>query len=114
MCGHCSLPPVIESILEQVQIDHTVIDLIVVDERERQPIGRPYLTVAIDGCSRCILGMVVTLEVMGAGMLAMGRTPKPCPRSAVILMLRSPATELGPLHRPLFRRARVVLVGWMR
>ena len=66
MCGHCSLPPVIESILEQVQIDHTVIDLIVVDERERQPIGRPYLTVAIDGCSRCILGMVVTLDAPSA------------------------------------------------
>lgn len=54
--------PAVESILDQVQIDHTVIDLVVVDERERQPIGRPYLTVAIDVCSRCILGMVVTLE----------------------------------------------------
>lgn len=28
-------PPVIDSILEQVQIDHTVIDVIVVDDRER-------------------------------------------------------------------------------
>lgn len=54
--------PVINRILEQVQIDHTVIDLIVVDERERQPIGRPYLTVAIDVFSRCLVGMVVTLE----------------------------------------------------
>lgn len=55
-------PPPVEEILEQVQIDHTVIDVIVVDDRERQPIGRPYLTVAIDVFSRCILGMVVTLE----------------------------------------------------
>jgi len=39
-------------ILEQLQIDHTGIDLIVVDERERQPIGRPCLTVAIDVYSR--------------------------------------------------------------
>lgn len=54
--------PVIDEILEQVQIDHTVIDLIVVDERERKPIGRPYLTVAIDVFSRCLVGMVVTLE----------------------------------------------------
>lgn len=54
--------PVIESILDQVQIDHTVIDLIVVDERERQPIGRPYLTAAIDVCSRSLVGMVVTLD----------------------------------------------------
>lgn len=54
--------PVIKGILDQVQIDHTVIDLIVVDEAERQPIGRPYLTVAIDVYSRCLVGMVVTLE----------------------------------------------------
>lgn len=55
-------PPKITSILEQVQIDHTVIDLIIVDERDRQPIGRPYLTIAIDVFSRCIVGMVITLE----------------------------------------------------
>jgi putative transposase len=58
--------PAIGTILEQVQIDHTVIDVIVVDERERQPIGRPYLTVAIDVYSRCIIGMVVTLEAPSA------------------------------------------------
>ncbi|TDW30099.1 Mu transposase C-terminal domain-containing protein [Cryobacterium psychrophilum] len=58
--------PVIGTILEQVQIDHTVIDVIVVDERERQPIGRPYLTVAIDVFSRTLVGMVVTLEAPSA------------------------------------------------
>lgn len=52
--------------LDQVQIDHTVIDLIVVDERDRQPIGRPYLTVAIDVYSRCLLGIVITLEAPSA------------------------------------------------
>jgi putative transposase len=54
--------PVIGSILDQVQIDHTVIDVVIVDERERRSIGRPYLTVAIDVYSRTIVGMVVTLE----------------------------------------------------
>lgn len=33
-------PPAVEGLLEQVQIDHTVIDVIVVDERDRLPIGR--------------------------------------------------------------------------
>jgi putative transposase len=33
-----------------------------VDERDRQPIRRPYLTLAIDVFTRCVLGMVVTLE----------------------------------------------------
>lgn len=58
--------PVIGTILQQVQIDHTVIDVIVVDERERKPIGRPYLTAAIDVCSRSLVGMVVTLEAPSA------------------------------------------------
>lgn len=44
--------PDIVAPLDQVQIDHTVIDLIVVDDRDRQPIGRPFLTVAIDDYSR--------------------------------------------------------------
>ncbi|WP_319586493.1 Mu transposase C-terminal domain-containing protein [uncultured Desulfobulbus sp.] len=56
------VPPSVNKPLEKVQIDHTVIDLIVVDERDRQPIGRPYLTIAIDVFTRCVLGMVVTLE----------------------------------------------------
>ncbi len=54
--------PEISSPLEQVQVDHTVIDLIIVDERDRQPIGRPYLTAGIDVCSRSLVGMVLTLE----------------------------------------------------
>ena len=54
------------ALLEQVQVDHTVIDVLIVDERDRLPIGRPYLTVAIDVCSRCLIGMVVTLEAPSA------------------------------------------------
>ena len=61
--GH--VPPV-RSVLEQVQIDHTVVDVIVVDARHRLPIGRPYVTVGIDVFSRCIVGMVLTLEAPSA------------------------------------------------
>jgi putative transposase len=35
--------------LDIVQIDHTPVDVIVVEETSREPIGRPYLTLAIDG-----------------------------------------------------------------
>jgi putative transposase len=52
--------------LDLVQIDHTPIDLIVVDEVAREPIGRPYLTLASDVFSRCVVGMVVTLEAPSA------------------------------------------------
>lgn len=64
--GAGGVPPTVTAPLERVQIDHTVIDLIVVDERDRQPIGRPYLTIAIDVFTRCVLGMVVTLEAPSA------------------------------------------------
>jgi putative transposase len=64
--GAGGVPPAVTAPLEQVQIDHTVIDLIVVDERDRQPIGRSYLTIAIDVFTRCVLGMVVTLEAPSA------------------------------------------------
>ena len=60
------VPPELTALLEQVQVDHTLIDVIVVDEHDRLPIGRPYLTVAIDGSSRCLLGMVITLEAPSA------------------------------------------------
>ncbi|MFJ9713371.1 Mu transposase C-terminal domain-containing protein [Streptomyces sp. NPDC101234] len=60
------VPPAATGLLEQVQIDHTPVDVIVVDERHRLPIGRPYLTAAIDVASRCVVGLVVTLEAPSA------------------------------------------------
>jgi putative transposase len=52
--------------LDAIQIDHTKIDVIVVDSAARLPIGRPYLTVAIDEFSRCIVGICITLEAPSA------------------------------------------------
>ncbi|MFZ3492374.1 hypothetical protein ACODT5_03885 [Streptomyces sp. 5.8] len=37
-----------------------------VDEQHRLPIGRPYLTAAIDVASGCVAGLVVTLEAPSA------------------------------------------------
>ena len=47
---------------ERVQIDHTRIDVVVVNEGDRLPIGRPWLTLAIDVASRVVLGFSVSLE----------------------------------------------------
>jgi putative transposase len=47
--------------LELVQIDHTKADIFVVDEETRQPIGRPWLTFAMDVCSRMVTGFYVTM-----------------------------------------------------
>lgn len=48
--------------LAVVQIDHTPIDLIIVDDRHRRPIGRLWLTLAIDVHSRMITGYYLALE----------------------------------------------------
>lgn len=48
--------------LDIVQIDHTVVDLIVVDEITRTPIGRPVLTLAIDIHTRVVTGFYLGLD----------------------------------------------------
>jgi hypothetical protein len=40
--------------LDLVQIDHTKLDIIVVDDEQRLPIGRPWITLAIDVYSRMV------------------------------------------------------------
>lgn len=51
-----------EAPLDIVQIDHTVVDIIVVDEVTRQPIDRPILTLAIDVCTRMVTGFYLALD----------------------------------------------------
>ncbi|PJR08450.1 transposase [Sinorhizobium meliloti] len=48
--------------LQVVQIDHTKADIFVVDEDTRQPIGRPWLTLAMDVCSRMVTGFYLTMD----------------------------------------------------
>lgn len=49
-----------------VQIDHTPVDVVVVDEEHRLPIGRPYLTLAIDVATKMVSGFLMTLDPPGA------------------------------------------------
>lgn len=57
--------------LSSVQIDHTKVDLILVDDEHRKPIGRPWVTFAIDVYSRTILGYYLTLEAPSVTSVAM-------------------------------------------
>jgi len=45
-----------------VQIDHTLADVIVVAEADRRPLGRPWLTLAIDVATRMVTGFHLSLE----------------------------------------------------
>lgn len=57
--------------LAVVQIDHTLLDIVLVDDEERLPIGRPWLTLAIDVFSRMIVGMYVSLDEPSAFSVGM-------------------------------------------
>ncbi len=48
--------------LSVIQIDHTPVDIIVVDDEHRQPIGRPWITMAIDIYSRMVVGYYLSLD----------------------------------------------------
>ncbi|WP_293049604.1 Mu transposase C-terminal domain-containing protein [Paludibacter sp.] len=52
--------------LSVVQIDHTKVDIILVDEKFRHPIGRPWITLAIDVFSRMVAGFYISFDPPGA------------------------------------------------
>ncbi len=57
--------------LSLIQIDHTLVDVMAVDSVTRQPIQRPWLTIAIDVHSRCVAGFHLTLEAPSATSVAL-------------------------------------------
>ena len=59
-----------ESPLDVVQIDHTVLDVHIVDERSGHVLGRPILSIAICSYSRCIVGYIVSFEPPSLSKLA--------------------------------------------
>jgi putative transposase len=48
------------------QIDHTPVDICLVDEQYRREIGRPYLTIVTDVCTRMLAGFYVSFDPPGA------------------------------------------------
>ncbi len=57
--------------LDVVQIDHTKCDIDVVDNLYRLPIGRPWLSVAMDIATRSIVAILVTFEPPSAATVAL-------------------------------------------
>lgn len=52
--------------LAAIQIDHTKLDIICVDEIYREPVGKPWITLAIDVFSRMVIGFYISLDPPGA------------------------------------------------
>jgi putative transposase len=86
----------VEDVLQSVQIDHALADIIVVDERDRFAIGRPWLTLAIDVCCRGVLGFYVTLDPPAVTSIGMCLTQACLPKEPWLL-----ARGLSHLEWPL-------------
>jgi putative transposase len=73
-------PPRSNRPLAIVQMDHTLVDIMVVDEIYRESMGRPWITVAFDIATRTVLGFVLSLNppsAVSVGLaLAMSALPK--------------------------------------
>ncbi|WP_447785259.1 transposase [Stenotrophomonas bentonitica] len=70
------------SSLEMVQIDHALIDLIVVSPLTRQPIGRPWITVAIDVLTRCVTGYYLSFDTPNQTSVALALERSCFPKQA--------------------------------
>ena len=73
--------------MQIIQMDHTPVDLILVDDETREPIGRPYITVAIDIYSRMIVGYYLTLSPPSSTSVALCITNTVLPKDETLLRL---------------------------
>ena len=71
--------------LSVIQIDHTPVDLIIVDNQYRKPIGRPYLTLAMDVYSRMITGYYLSLDAPSVTSVAMCIARSILPKERLLL-----------------------------
>ena len=78
---------IVQRPLDVVQIDHTPMDIVVVDDLYRQPLGKPYLTLATDVATRCILSFVISFVPPGAGTMSLCVTLIVSPKAAWLRQL---------------------------
>ena len=73
--------------LAVVQIDHTPLDIILVDDLYRKPIGRPWLTMAIDVYSRMVTGYYLSFDPPSGASVAMCMAHSILPKETWLSML---------------------------
>lgn len=52
--------------LSVVQVDHTILDIFLVDDDDREPFKKPWLTILIDVFSRMVVGFYISFDAPGA------------------------------------------------
>ncbi|MGO9601982.1 MAG: Mu transposase C-terminal domain-containing protein [Candidatus Binataceae bacterium] len=73
--------------LAVVQIDHTEVDLTFVDDIQRLPIGRAYLTLAIDVYTRMIVGFYISFDPPSATSVGLCVANAVLPKAALLAKL---------------------------
>jgi putative transposase len=79
--------------MDLLQIDHTPVDVIVVDQQKRLPIGRPWLTLAIDVRTRMVPTVSEFRSPVQSDLAAWLRTSLASPSA-----LCSPCPPAAPRH----------------
>jgi putative transposase len=74
--------------LELVQIDHTLVDVIVVDDLHRKPIWRPWLSLVIDVATRNVLGFFLSLRAPSATAVALAISRAVLPKTTYLAGLQ--------------------------
>ncbi|MCO8436870.1 DDE-type integrase/transposase/recombinase, partial [Burkholderia multivorans] len=77
--------------LEIVQVDHTQADVVLVSEYDRQVIGRPWLTIALDVATRCVLSFYVGMERPGAATVGLLLTRAALPKNPWLAKIEADA-----------------------
>jgi len=77
VCGHYD----VSAPLEVMQIDHTRVDAIVVSEVTRKPLGRPWITLAIDVASRIVMGMFISFDAPSINSVCLSLTHACLPKN---------------------------------
>lgn len=67
-------------VLDFVQIDHTLVDVMAVDPIYREPLGRPWITLAIDIYTRMIVGYYLTMRPPSTLSVAITIANMICPK----------------------------------
>ena len=73
--------------MQLIEIDHTPVDLILVDDQHRKPIGKPWITVAIDIYSRMIVGYYLSLNAPSVTSVGMCISNTVLPKDELLLKL---------------------------
>jgi len=72
--AHPGETPEVFAPLERIQIDHTLVDVVVTDAENRVALGRPWITAAIDEYTKSFLGFYLSFEHPSATVLAFAMT----------------------------------------